>query len=130
MKTVHVAAAIIQSQDRILAAQRGYGEFKDGWEFPGGKLEPSETGADACVREIHEELGVEIGGLNHLCTIEHDYDSFHLSMECFLCEIVSGTIHDSEHENLRWLDANSLWSVDWLPADIKVVKALEMALRA
>lgn len=128
MKTVQVAAAIIQHQGKILAAQRGYGEFKGGWEFPGGKLEPGETAVEACVREIREELEVSIDNLAHLCTVEHDYDSFHLSMECFLCEIASGTIHDSEHENLRWLSADSLWSVDWLPADVKVVEALEKAL--
>lgn len=130
MKCVHVAAAIIQDRGSILAAQRGYGEFKDGWEFPGGKLESNETAAEACIREIHEELEVEIGNLEHLCTVEHDYDTFHLSMECFLCQIASGTIHDSEHENLRWLTKDSLWSVDWLPADIKVVKELEKALKA
>lgn len=130
MKTIHVAAAIIQKDDEILAAQRGYGEFKDGWEFPGGKLEPGETGAEACVREIREELHVEIDGLEHLCTVEHDYDTFHLSMECFTCSIASGTIDDSEHENLKWLTSDTLWSVDWLPADIKVVTELEQKLSA
>ena len=128
MKSIHVAAAIIRKENKILAAQRGYGEFKDGWEFPGGKLEPGETGAQACVREILEELRVTIGNLSHLCTVEHDYESFHLSMECFLCEILDGTISDTEHENLRWLDAKSLWDVAWLPADIKVVEALEKHL--
>lgn len=128
MKTVRVAAAIICRDDKILAAQRGYGEFKDGWEFPGGKLEPGETGAQACVREIGEELHVAIGGLEHLCTVEHDYETFHLSMECFTCKISSGTINDSEHENLRWLSSDQLWDVDWLPADIQVVRALEKVL--
>ena len=128
MKTIHVAAAIIQRNGQILAAQRGYGEFKDGWEFPGGKLEPGETGADACIREIDEELHVHIAGLDCLCTVEHDYDTFHLSMECFTCHIESGTIDDSEHENLKWLTSDNLWTVDWLPADIKVVKALEQKL--
>lgn len=128
MKSIKVAAAIIQNDGKILAAQRGYGEFKDGWEFPGGKLEPGETGAEACIREIQEELHVTVGGLTHLCTVEHDYETFHLSMECFLCKIESGTINDSEHENMRWLDKSSLWSVDWLPADVKVVKELEKAL--
>ena len=128
MKSIYVAAAIIRKGDTILAAQRGYGEFKDGWEFPGGKLEPGESSADACIREIREELSVEIGGLEHLCTVEHNYDTFHLSMSCYLCEIISGTINDSEHENLRWLETNNLWSVDWLPADIKVVEELEQAL--
>lgn len=128
MKSIRVAAAIIRKEDKILAAQRGYGEFKDGWEFPGGKLEPGETGAQACVREIQEELRVTIGNLSHLCTVEHDYETFHLSMECFLCEILDGTINDTEHENLRWLDAGHLWDVEWLPADIKVVEALEKRL--
>ena len=128
MKSIRVAAAIIRKEDKILAAQRGYGEFKDGWEFPGGKLEPGETGAQACVREIQEELRVTIGNLSHLCTVEHDYETFHLSMECFLCEILDGTINDTEHENLRWLDSGHLWDVEWLPADIKVVEALEERL--
>ena len=128
MKTVRVAAAIIQNGNEILAAQRGYGEFKDGWEFPGGKLEPGETGSDACIREIREELDVVIAGLDHLCTVEHDYDTFHLSMECFTCHIESGAINDSEHENLKWLTQDGLWTVDWLPADIKVVEALEEKL--
>ncbi len=128
MKTIRVAAAIIVKNNRILAAQRGYGEFKGGWEFPGGKLEEGETGEQACVREIQEELSVTIEDLKHLYTVEHDYESFHLSMECFTCTIASGEIQDTEHENLRWLDRNTLWSVDWLPADIKVVEALEAAL--
>lgn len=128
MKTIRVAAAIIKKDDKILAAQRGYGEFKGGWEFPGGKLEAGETGEQACVREIKEELGVAIENLEFLYTAEHDYDSFHLSMDCYICNIASGEIHDSEHENLRWLDRESLWSVDWLPADIKVVEALEAVL--
>lgn len=128
MKTVHVAAAIIQDGEKFLAAQRGYGEFKGGWEFPGGKLEPDETGADACVREIQEELHVTVGNLDFLCTVEHDYETFHLVMDCFTCQIVDGTINDSEHEDMRWLDASHLWDVDWLPADIKVVKALEAKL--
>lgn len=128
MKTVNVAAAIICRDGKILAAQRGYGEFKDGWEFPGGKLEPGETGEQACAREILEELRVRIGNVSHLCTVEHDYDTFHLSMECFTCSIAEGVINNTEHENLRWLDADHLWDVDWLPADVKVVEALEERL--
>ena len=128
MKTIRVAAAIICKDGKILAAQRGYGEFKDGWEFPGGKLETGETGERACVREIGEELHVEVGELSHLCTVEHDYDTFHLSMECFTCSIESGEINDTEHENLRWLDAAHLWDVDWLPADVEVVRQLEARL--
>ena len=128
MKTIHVAAAIIKDGKNILAAQRGYGEFKDGWEFPGGKLEPGETGAEACIREIQEELHVTVSGLEQLCCVEHDYDTFCLVMDCFTCVIADGVINDSEHENLRWLDADHLWDVDWLPADIKVVKELERTL--
>lgn len=128
MKTIKVAAAIIVDGDNILAAQRGYGEFKDGWEFPGGKLEPGESGEEACIREISEELNVRIGNLDYLCTVEHDYDSFHLSMECFTCSIEDGMINDNEHENLLWLDRSSLWNVDWLPADVEVVKKLEASL--
>lgn len=128
MKTIKVAAAIIVDGDKILAAQRGYGEFKDGWEFPGGKLEPGESGEEACIREISEELDVRIGNLDYLCTVEHDYDSFHLSMECFTCSIEDGMINDNEHENLLWLDRSSLWNVDWLPADVEVVKKLEASL--
>ncbi len=132
MKTVRVAAAVIHDADgkRILAAQRGYGEFKDGWEFPGGKLEPGESSEAACVREIQEELHVTIGNLRFLCTAEHDYETFHISMDCFLCNIESGVIDDSEHERLRWLDAAHLWDVDWLPADVQVVRALEAELGA
>lgn len=129
MKSINVAAAIIVKDGEVLAAQRGYGEFKDGWEFPGGKLEAGETGEQACIREIREELHVVIGDLSPLCTVEHDYDSFHLSMECFTCVIREGTISDTEHENLRWLSANQLWDVNWLPADVKVVEALEKRLR-
>ncbi len=125
MKTVSVAAAIIRRDDQILAAQRGYGEFKGGWEFPGGKLEPGETAEAACVREIQEELHVTVGHLERLCAVEYDYTSFHLSMECFLCSIESGTIDDSEHEDLRWLDKEHLWDVAWLPADVHVVRAIE-----
>ncbi len=128
MKTIHVAAAIIRDSEKILAAQRGYGEFKDGWEFPGGKLEPGETSSDACIREIQEELHVTIGNLEPLCTVEHDYETFHLVMDCFTCRIANETINDYEHENLRWLETGELWSVDWLPADVKVVKELEKSL--
>lgn len=127
-RTVDVVAAVIRKGDKVLAMQRGYGEFKDGWEFPGGKLEPDETGEQACIREIQEELHVTIGNLEPLCTVEHDYETFHLVMECFTCAITAGTINDSEHENMRWLDADHLWDVDWLPADIKVVKTLESKL--
>lgn len=128
MKTIRVAGAIIQHEGKILACQRGHGEFKGGWEFPGGKLEPNESGADACVREIQEELHVTIGDLKPLCTVEHDYETFHISMDCFLCTIESGVINDTEHEDMRWLSKDELWDVNWLPADVDAVKALEQAL--
>lgn len=128
MKTIHVAGAIIQHEGKVLACQRGHGEFKGGWEFPGGKLEPDESGSDACVREIQEELHVTVGNLRPLCTVEHDYDTFHISMECFLCTIESGTINDTEHEDMRWLPKDELWGVEWLPADVDAVKALEKTL--
>lgn len=128
MRTVRVAAAIICDGNKVLAAQRGYGDYKDGWEFPGGKLEPDESADTACVREIAEELHVLIGNLEYLCTVEYDYENFHLSMDCFVCAIIDGEIDDSEHEALRWLDARELHDVDWLPADREVVAALEERL--
>lgn len=128
MKNVKVVAAVIRDGNKTLSCQRGYGEFKDGWEFPGGKVESGETGEQAIVREIQEELNVTIGNLEYLCTAEHDYPTFHISMECYLCSIVEGTIHDDEHEDMKWLTPDNIWSVDWLPVDVKVVKALEKKL--
>lgn len=124
MKTINVAAAIIQKDGKILSCQRGYGEFKDGWEFPGGKLEPGENGEQAIVREIEEELEVTIDNLEYLCTVEHDYETFHLSMQCYLAEIESGEFKEHAHEDMRWLGIEEIWSVDWLPADVKVVREL------
>lgn len=128
MKSIKVAAAVICDGGRVLSCQRSYGEFKDGWEFPGGKLEPGETAEQAAVRELREELDVTIGGLEQLCTVEYDYDTFHLSMECFTCKIVAGIIEERVHENMAWLDVAHLWDVDWLPADVEVVKQLEQRL--
>lgn len=125
MKNVKVVAAIIQDGDKTLSCQRGYGDLKDGWEFPGGKVEQGETGEQAIVREIQEELDVTIGNLEFLCTAEHDYPTFHISMDCYLCNIVEGKIHDEEHEDMKWLTPDEIWSVDWLPVDVKVVKELE-----
>ena len=126
MKSIKVAAAVICDGGRVLSCQRSYGEFKDGWEFPGGKLEPGETAEQAAVRELREELDVTIADLEHLCTVE--YDAFHLSMECFTCRIAAGTIEERVHENMAWLDVAHLWDVDWLPADVEVVKQLEQRL--
>ena len=121
MKTIHVVAAIIRNGDKILATQRGYGEHKDGWEFPGGKIEEGETPQEALSREIHEELEADIIVGDHLVTVEHDYPDFHLSMQCYLAELKEGShLKLLEHEAAKWLPVNELDSVDWLPADRKV----------
>ena len=125
MKKIEVVAAIIKDGDRIFATQRGYGDFKDGWEFPGGKVEPGETPEDAIVREIKEELDTDISVESFLCTVDHDYPTFHLTMHCFICSIVEGELKLIEHEAAKWLGPDELWSVDWLPADVKVVECLE-----
>lgn len=125
MKTIEVVAAIIAHENRILATQRGSGEFKDGWEFPGGKVEPGETPEQAIVREIQEELVVEIAPQKLVTTVEYDYPKFHLTMHCFLSRIVSGKINLLEHEDAKWLAQDELDSVDWLPADVEVVQTLK-----
>ena len=125
MKTIKVAAAIIMAQGKIFATQRGYGEFKDGWEFPGGKVEPVETSEAAIKREIKEELDTEIEVLELLDTAEYDYPNFHLSMDCFICRIKSGNLTLKEHEAAKWLTKENLDSVDWLPADRGVVEKLK-----
>ena len=126
MKTVKVVAAIITRDNKIFATQRGYGDFKDGWEFPGGKVEPGESPEDAIVREIKEELKAEIKVTGFLTTIEHDYPTFHLSMDCFWAELVDGTeMTLLEHEAAKWLTLDQIDTVDWLPADIKVVEAIK-----
>ena len=128
-KTVKVVAAVIRKGDRIFATQRGYGEFKDGWEFPGGKVEPGEKPEDAVIREIKEELGADIRVTGFLTTVEHDYPQFHLSMDCFLAEPEDGTkMTLLEHEAAKWLSFDELDTVGWLPADIKVVEAIREAL--
>ena len=128
MKTLNVVAAIIIDQGKVFATQRGYGDFKDGWEFPGGKVEPGESAQEALVREIREELDIEIRAGELLHTLEYDYPGFHLHMECCLCRIISGEIRLREHEAARWLGASELWSVEWLPADVEVVKAIGKGL--
>lgn len=124
MKSIEVVAAIIRRNDRILATQRGYGEFKDGWEFPGGKTERGETPQQALIREIKEELKSEILVGEKLCTVEYDYPKFHLTMHCFWCDLLDGEPVLLEHEAARWLTADELNSVDWLPADVQVVEAI------
>ena len=127
MKTVRVVAAVIRSEDKIFATARGYGEFKGQWEFPGGKIEPGETPQEALVREIQEELDVktEVGDL--IDTIEYDYSSFHLSMDCFWCNVTEGEITLKEAEDARWLSKDELYSVDWLPADMELIKKLVLS---
>ena len=117
MKTIRVAAAVIRENDCVFATQRGYGEFKDGWEFPGGKIEPGETPQQALIREIKEELDTEIAVGELIKTIEYDYPTFHLSMDCYWCTVVKGSLQLKEHEAARWLSKENLFSVDWLPAD-------------
>ena len=128
MKTVRVVAAVIRKDNKIFATQRGYGEFKDGWEFPGGKIEEGETPEQALAREIKEELDTEIQVGKLIETIEYDYPKFHLSMDCFWCEIMQGGLELKEHEAARWLSKEELYSVDWLPADVGVVERIEEEL--
>ena len=125
MKTIEVAAAIIVKDNRIFATQRGYGEFKDGWEFPGGKIEPGESAQEALVREIREELDVDIRVGKLLETVEYDYPEFHLTMHCFICELLSEDIVLKEHEDARWLKKDELDSVPWLPADITIIEKIK-----
>lgn len=128
MKTVRVVAAVIRKDDKIFATQRGYGEFKDGWEFPGGKIEDGETPEQALAREIREELNTEIQVGKLIDTIEYDYPKFHLSMDCFWCEIMQGGLELKEHEAARWLSKEELYSVGWLPADVGVVERVKEEL--
>ena len=126
MKTINVVAAIILDEEkRILATQRGYGEYEGWWEFPGGKIEPGEGPEVALRREIMEELGVEIVVENMLCTVEYDYPKFHLSMLCYMCRISNGEIDLREHKSAQWLTKETLDDVEWLPADVGVIKLLK-----
>lgn len=126
MKTIKVVAAIIRDANgRILCTQRGYGEWKDWWEFPGGKLEAGETPEEALMREIREELSTEIRVDEFLCTVDYDYPTFHLTMHCYLCSLLTGALHLNEHKAARWLEISELGSVKWLPADVEVVEKLK-----
>lgn len=128
MKTIEVVAAIIKDKDKILATQRGYGDFKGGWEFPGGKVEPHETKEHALIREIKEELHTELHVGSLLTTVEYDYPNFHLTMHCYLCTLIKESFTLTEHTAAKWLDKNNLDSVEWLPADIEVVNLLKNIL--
>ena len=128
MKTIRVVAAIIRKENGVFATQRGYGNYKDWWEFPGGKVEPGETPEEALVREIKEELASDILVEKYLTTVEHDYPEFHLSMACYWCSVKSGKLTLLEHEAARWLPFDDLRQVNWLPADVKVVEAIEKSI--
>lgn len=127
-KIVNVVAAIIRDSDRIFATQRGYGDFKGGWEFPGGKVEQGETSEEALAREIKEELDTDIEVEDLIDTVEYDYPTFHLSMKCYWCKIISGDLVLKEHEAARWLTKDELYSVDWLPADIALIEIIKTGL--
>ena len=121
MKTIRVVAAIIIKNGEVFATQRGYGDFKGGWEFPGGKIDAGETPEEALIREIKEELDTEVEVIELLDTVEYDYPNFHLSMDCFICSIKSGDLVLKEHEAAQWLTKETLDSVNWLPADLGLI---------
>lgn len=129
MKHVEVVAAIIQRDGLVYATQRGYGEWKDWWEFPGGKVEGHESREEALIREIREELTAEVKVRQQLCTVEYDYPTFHLIMHCFLCTLASGHLTLLEHEDARWLSPQELDAVGWLPADRLVVEKLKETIK-
>ncbi len=126
MKRIEVVAAVISRDGKYFATQRGYGEFKDYWEFPGGKMEPGESREQALRREIMEELDTEIRVEDFLMTVDYDYPAFHLTMHCFLCTVVSGRLELKEHESAMWLVPQDLRTVNWLPADEAVVEKLSL----
>ncbi len=135
MKTINVVAAVIirateDGTKQVFATQRGYGEYKDWWEFPGGKIEEGESPEDALKREIREELATEISVGDYVDTIEYDYPAFHLSMRCYECSVISGKLELLEHENAAWLTSESLRSVKWLPADELILDKIAMFLRS
>lgn len=125
MKTVHVVAAIIVHDNKIFTTQRGYGEWKGGWEFPGGKVEQGETREQALRREIKEELNTAIEVCELFDTVEYDYPKFHLSMDCFICKIVSGNLELREHQAAKWLAKDALDCVGWLPADLELIQKIK-----
>ncbi|MGM9740210.1 MAG: (deoxy)nucleoside triphosphate pyrophosphohydrolase [Candidatus Cryptobacteroides sp.] len=128
MKQIEVVAAVIRRGNEIFATQRGYGEFKDWWEFPGGKMEAGETPQQALKREINEELDAEINVGSLIQTVEWDYPAFHLTLHCFWCELAGEAFHLNEHEAAAWLDKDNLFSVKWLPADEDILKEIKSVL--
>ena len=127
MKTIRVTAAVIVHEGRIFATQRGYGPYKDGWEFPGGKIEAGETPEQTIVREIREELNITIAADRYITTIEYDYPDFHLSMDCFYAHIEEGQISLLEHEAARWITKDQLDEIAWLPADLLLIPYLKQS---
>lgn len=125
MEIINVVAAIIVKDNKIFATQRGYGDFKGGWEFPGGKIEENETPEDALKREIIEELNVHINVDKYIYTVEYDYPKFHLSMRCYICSLIDGNIELKEHSAAKWLSINELNAVDWLPADMSIISLIK-----
>ena len=128
MKQIEVVAAVIKRGNEVFATQRGYGEFKDWWEFPGGKMEAGENTQEALVREIHEELDADISVGDLIQTVEWDYPNFHLTMHCFWCELASEALHLNEHEAATWLTKDTLYSVKWLPADEVILNDINNTL--
>lgn len=128
MKNIHVSAAIIVKDNKIFVTQRGYGEFKDWWEFPGGKIEEDETPEECLKREIKEELEADINIDKYLCTVEYDYPNFHLKMECFICSLIDGHLELVEAEDAKFITKDKLDNIDFLPADLLVVKELKKSI--
>lgn len=128
MKSIEVVAAVIVKDNKVFATQRGYGDFKDGWEFPGGKMEFGETPQEALIREIKEELQTEIIVGDLLRTVDYDYPKFHLTMHCFLCEVASGELTLIEHEAAKWVSEETIDSVDWLPADLVIIDDIKRSM--
>ena len=124
-KSIHVVAALIRKDDEVFGTQRGYGNYKDWWEFPGGKVEPGEMPEEALIREIREELNTKVGIDGFLISVEYDYPEFHLSMDCFWCHVEEGELTLLEHEAAKWLPVSDLRQVRWLPADIEVLEEIE-----